>query len=589
MSEANVRRSLRLANCSGFYGDRLSAAREMVDGGEIDVLTGDYLAELTMLILAKARHRDPGAGFARTFLRQTEDVLADCIDRGIRIVTNAGGLAPRALREAIEAVAQAQGLACKVAHVQGDDLLPRLAELRTAGADLANLDTTEPFEAIGAPVSTANAYLGAWGIASALADGADVVVCPRVTDASLVVGPAAWWHGWGRDDLDALAGAVVAGHAIECGTQVTGGNFSSFTTIPDLVRPGFPIAEVEADGSCVITKHPGTGGAVDLGTVTAQLLYEIQGPRYAGPDVTTRFDSIALEEVGRDRVRITGAVGEPPPPDLKVCVSYEGGFRNSVTFALTGLDRDAKAELAIDGLMAAIGGPSAFDEVQVHRSQLAGPGQASETELLRVTVTDRDRERVGRAFSGAAIELALGSYPGFFLTAPPGDASAVGVYWPTLVPAELVQHEVVHHDQRVEAILPGDRTQPLARVSPPAARPARDWGEVRAVPLGRLFDARSGDKGGNANVGVWADRDDRWAWLREHLTVERLQRLLPDVADLAIERHVLDNLRALNFVVVGLLGRGVSETLRWDPQAKALGEWLRSREVEAPVSLLEDR
>ena len=292
---------IRIGNASGFYGDRFAAVREMLDGGELDVLTGDYLAELTMLILARDRAKDASLGYARTFLRQIEDCLGLALERGVTIVTNAGGLNPAGLAQALRELAGRLGLDAKIAHVEGDDLLPRAAEL---GFDV--------------PL-TANAYLGGFGIAACIQAGADVVVTGRVTDASLVVGPAAAHFGWARDDYDALAGAVVAGHVIECGAQATGGNFSFFDEIADLRRPGFPIAEIAADGSCVITKHDGTGGAVTLDTVTAQLLYEIAGARYLGPDVTTRFDSIELTAAGPDRVRITGVRGEPPPPSLKVC------------------------------------------------------------------------------------------------------------------------------------------------------------------------------------------------------------------------------------------------------------------------------
>ncbi len=266
---------IRIANCSGFYGDRLAAAREMVDGGPIDVLTGDWLAELTMLILAKNRQRDPAAGYGRTFVTQLEQVMGDCLDRGIKVVSNAGGLSPRGCADAVAALAAKLGLDPVIAYVTGDDLVPRLPELRAAGVDFANLDTGEPLG--DRAVITANAYLGGWGIADALARGADIVITGRVTDAALTVGPAAWWHGWRRDDWDALAGAVVAGHVIECGAQATGGNFAFFTEVPGLEHPGFPVAEVAADGSSVITKHPGQGGMVSVDTVTAQLLYEIGG------------------------------------------------------------------------------------------------------------------------------------------------------------------------------------------------------------------------------------------------------------------------------------------------------------------------
>src|SRR5690348_4371268 len=346
VTSAESDRPIRIGNCSGFYGDRLRAAREMVEGGPIDVLCGDYLAELTMLILAKAQAKDPSAGYARTFLTQVEAVLATCLEKGIKIVSNAGGLNPAGLAAAIEAL----GTGAKVAHVEGDDLRGSLGEI------------VPPVE--GKPVS-ANAYLGAWGIAEALAAGADVVVTGRVTDASLVVGPAAWWHGWGREDWDALAGAVVAGHVIECGPQATGGNYAFLDEVTDRRYPGFPIAEVAADGSSVITKHPGTGGLVSVGTVTAQLLYEIAEPAYANPDVVAHFDTVRLAQKGPDRVRISGTRGTPPPPTLKVALNLLGGYRNTMTLVLTGLDVEAKAAWATDELFGLLGGREAFDETDV--------------------------------------------------------------------------------------------------------------------------------------------------------------------------------------------------------------------------------
>src|SRR3954447_14894513 len=315
---------LRIANCSGFYGDRFLALREVVSGGPVDVVTGDYLAELTLLILFRSRAKDPSRGYATTFLRQLEHVLGEIGDRGISVVVNAGGLAPAACADAVRALAERLGVALPVAHVEGDDLLPKI---NTLHARMPNLDTGEPL-GDRTPL-TANAYLGAWGIAAALDAGADVVVTGRVTDASLVLGPAAAHFGWARDDWDALAGAVVAGHVIECGPQATGGNYAFFTEVPGLEHPGFPLAELAEDGSSVITKHPSHGGLVSVGTVTAQLLYEIGGPAYLNPDVTARFDTIQLDEVAPDRVRISGVHGVPPPPTAKVCINYEGGHRTT--------------------------------------------------------------------------------------------------------------------------------------------------------------------------------------------------------------------------------------------------------------------
>lgn len=465
---------IRIANCSGFLGDRAAAAREMVEGGPIDVLTGDWLAELTMLILARQRMKH-GTGYARPFLAQMEEVLGTCLDRGIRVVANAGGLDPAGLAQDLAALAERLGLDLRVGCVTGDDLTPRIAGLAAAGEPFANLDTGQSLAEAGISPLTASAYIGGAPITAALAARADVVVTGRVTDAALVIGPAAWWHDWDyaaaragdQAALDAFAGALVAGHVIECGAQATGGNYSFFRDVPGLEHPGLPIAEVSADGSSVITKHEGTGGMVTLGTVTAQVMYEVGGPQYVNPDVVARFDTFSLEQVGRDRVRISGTRGEPPPERLKVAMNYLGGFRNTLTLVITGLDVDAKADLALrtvagvtleQGLeldAAALAAVSRFDvasfEVDLLRSDAvdpALPGQAQS--LLRLTVKDADAARVGKPFTEPVIEATLSSYPGLFPTAPPGPGTPYGVYWPTTVPREAVPVEV-----RVDGMLVG--------------------------------------------------------------------------------------------------------------------------------------
>jgi hypothetical protein len=584
-----VKRPVLIANCSGFYGDRLAAAREMLDG-PIDVLTGDYLAELTMLILWKARRKNPALGYATTFLRQMEDVLGTCLERGIRVVANAGGLNPAGLATELEALAARLGLKALIAHIDGDDLAPRLDDLQRAGHALTNVDTGVPLAKADRPVVTANAYLGGWGIAAALQAGADIVVCPRVTDASLVVGPAAWWHGWRTDDWDALAGAVAAGHVIECGPQATGGNYSFLDEITDRRYPGFPIAEVAADGSAVITKHDGTGGLVSPGTVTAQLLYEIGTPAYLNPDVTAHFDTLHLAQTGADRVEISGTRGSPPPQTLKVAVNMLGGYRNTMTMVITGLDVEAKAGHAIDLLFGQLGGRDRFDEVDVRLLRFERPDAPTNeqaTAHLRITVKSDDEATVGRAFSDTTWELALGGYAGFHTTTPPTPASAYGLYWPTTVPASDVTHTVHLPDGTTRVIPPV--TAAAVAVSPQAAPVDVAFGPGRVTaPLGAVCGARSGDKGGNANIGLWARSDRGYAWLRQELTVERLRALLTEAADLEIRRYELPNLCAVNFVVEGIIAPGVAATARPDAQAKGLGEYLRSRLVSVPAELIEE-
>nr|WP_281366061.1 acyclic terpene utilization AtuA family protein [Janibacter cremeus] len=570
---------MRVGNCSGFYGDRLSAMREMLQDGQVDVITGDWLAELTMLILGRDRLKDPDTGYAKTFLLQLRDCLGLALEQGVTIVANAGGVNTPGLVTAIRELATSQGLSPQVAHVRGDDLTPRAAEL-----------------GLGEPMG-AHAYLGAFGIARAVASGADIVVTGRVTDASIIVGPAIAHFGWGREDHDALAGATAAGHVIECGTQATGGNYSFFTEIENLDHPGFPIAEIHRDGSSVITKHPGTGGAVTVDTVKSQLLYEIADARYPGPDVTTRLDTITVEHQAPDRVSMAGIRGEAPPPEVKVSLNSLGGFRNEMTMVLTGLDIEAKAELAQRQFMSGLTTSPAELTWALTRTDIPNaPTQQQAAALLTVVARDKDPKVVGRAFTRAGIEIALGTYPGCHTLAPPSAGSPYGVFTPGYVAQSVPEHEVVLDDGTVEVIAPPSQTRPLEPLlgepaapgdgTHAAAGPHGEPAPTCAVPLGTIAGARSGDKGGHANIGVWV-RDERvWPWLSAHLTPERVRELIPEAADLPVQITHLPNLMAVNVVVENILGEGVAYNARFDPQAKGLAEWLRSRHVDIPTHLL---
>jgi hypothetical protein len=580
---------IKIANCSGFYGDRLSAAAEMVDGGPIDALTGDWLAELTMLILARTQAKRPGGGYARTFVKQMEQVMGNCLDKGIKVVSNAGGLDPDHCAEAVAEVADKLGLSPTIAYVNGDNLLPRLDELRGEGIEIIDFETGEPVAP--ADYISANAYLGCWGIVEALEQGADIVVTGRTTDAAIVCGPAAWHHGWARDDWDQLAGAVAAGHVIECGTQATGGNYSFFTEIPGLERAGFPIAEVAADGSCVITKHDGTGGAVTVGTVTSQLLYEIGAPGYLGPDVTSRFDTIELAQRGPDRVLMSGIRGEKPPETLKVSMNRWGGFRSDINLALTGLDIEAKAELLEAAFWrSAPVAPEDFESVTstVVRTDHPDPtSNEAATAAWRLTVKDPD-ERKCAALGAGINDMALATIPGFYGLAGGGFAKPFGVHTSGLVPADLVpQHVVILGGGRtvVESVAPPSDGAVEATVPPAAEIPA---GETVRAPLGLIAGSRSGDKGGNANLGVFARSAEAFAWLEDTLTTDKLRQLMPETAELEIERYLLPNIWSINFLIHGILQEGVAASTRQDGQAKSLGEWLRARHVDIPVSLLAD-
>ncbi|MEN6447548.1 MAG: acyclic terpene utilization AtuA family protein [Syntrophaceae bacterium] len=577
-----------IANCSGFFGDRLSAAKEMVAGGAIDFLTGDYLAELTMAILFRAKMKDKNGGYVPTFLRQMEQVMGECLDRNIRVVSNAGGLNPRGLATELGRLAGQLGLHPKIAYIEGDDLMGRLDELQAAGEELVHMDKGIALKDSKAMTISANAYLGCWGIVKALEEGAEIVVAGRVADASLVVGPAAWWHGWKQDDWDCLAGATTAGHIIECGAQATGGNYSFIDEVTSFRKVGFPLAEVSGDGSFVITKHPGTGGLVSVDTVKAQLLYEITGPCYLTPDLVARFDTIRISQQGPDRVLVTGVKGEPPTPTAKVCINTLGGYRNSMTVILTGLDIDKKARILEEALFDAIGGREQFQhcDVQLIRSDKEDPATNEEAfAYLRITVMDPDQKKVDRV-SSKIVELALANIPGFAGTAPPAKGTPAIVYWPALVSGRhLHQKVVVEGDEfTVESVRPVEGFPAPEPVS--IEMPGVPGGRTVRVPLGRVFATRSGDKGGNANLGVWARTPEAFAFLREFLTIERLKQLLKDLGGYRIERCELPNLLAVNFYIRGILGEGAAASVRLDAQAKTLGEYLRARVVEMPESLV---
>ncbi|AEF37763.1 conserved hypothetical protein [Mycolicibacter sinensis] len=590
MSSAKADRPVRIANCSGFFGDRLAAAAQLLNSGEpIDVLTGDWLAELTMSILAKNRGRGR-AGYARTFIAQMNQVLGTCLQRGIKVVSNAGGIDPQGCADQVRAVAGRLGMPISVAVVDGDDLTDRIDELRSAGELLRHLDTRDPWRGDTGDVVAANAYLGGHAITAGLAAGADVVITGRVADAAVVTGAAAWWHGWSPDDVDALAGATVAGHAIECGTQVTGGNLAFFTEVADLTEPGFPIAEIAHNGSSVITKAANTGGTVSVDSVSAQLLYEIAGPRYPVPDVVARFDSVRLHQLGRDRVQISTVRGEPAPSHAKALLTFPGGYRNAMTLAITGTGRRAKAELGERAVWAQIpGGRERFAESLVEVVGASLDSEAPDDQsYLRISVADPDADAVGREFSSAVVATALGSYPGLYLTTPPGAASEFMVGWPTLIDVARLDPRA-QLDGKTLTVAKPVTVAPLIADTPrtPCATDIADT-ELVEITIGDYLGARSGDKGGNANLGLWV-REKRLLPLLDHLTDPvRLPQMFKEFGRHQIRVFPLPNLLAVNIVVVGLLGNGVAASLREDPQAKSLGERFRAARTSVPAALLPD-
>jgi hypothetical protein len=580
--------TLTIGQFTGWHGDRADGMAELLRSG-VQVLTGDYLAELTMLVLQKNQTRG-GVGYVEAFIDVLGRHLEEIASQGVKVVTNAGGLDAPGLAEAIRTLCAERGVDLSVAAIVGDDMREVLASSPDLG--LVNIDTGESLDLGDHRVLTANAYLGAWPIVEALQQGADIVICPRTTDASLVVGAAASHFGWKPAQLDELAGAVVAGHIIECGAQATGGNFSFFNETADLGLPGMPIAEIDASGAAVITKSAGSGGLVSTDTVLAQLYYEVGGPAYQNPDVVTDLTSISVAQESADRVRVSGTKGFAPTSTAKLSLTFEGGYRNTMTIGLTGGRLAQKRAWIERQVEQEIGAAASFDELRWSQIGPADPNGTFEeaTTWLVLTVRDRDRSKVNRSsFSSRVVSIATSSVPGFYLTSPPQSERLFGVQWPSLIAKDRVSAGVVlASGDTVPVPWPDDYSDdtnyPVAekqRTAPPAVD-----GPTTGVTLGTLIGARSGDKAGSANLGAWARSDDAYAWLASYLTVDRLRQLMPELEGLRVERHLFSNLRGMNFLIYQYLGDGVSACTRIDPQGKGLGEYLVSRVVSVPTSLV---
>jgi hypothetical protein len=576
-----VRRTVRIGCSSGFWGDSAIATPQLVEGGDLDYLVSDYLAEVTLSIMASARLRNPEAGYARDLVSSLREVLPALVRRGTKVVTNAGGLNPLACRDALLAAGRAAGVSLRVAVVTGDDLLPRREELAAAG--LAWEAGSPP-----AALTSLNAYLGAGGIAAALRGGADVVVTGRVVDSALVLGPLLHEFGWGLDDWDRLAQGSLAGHVIECGAQCTGGNFTDWRRVEDWAHLGFPVAACAADGSFVVTKPPGTGGLVTRGTVGEQIVYEIGDPRaYLLPDVICDLTGVRLEEVGRDEVRVTGARGRPAPADYKVAVTSADGFRCAGLLAIVGRDaaekarRVGEAALARTGELAARRGLGPWREtvVEVLGAEAAyGPhGRGGGREVvLRIGAAHPER---------AALELLAAELAPFFTGGPPGLTTLFGGR-PEVVPVLRFSAAMIPKGAVEVRVTLGDETSPVeippghaVAPPPPAAELAASALPPRpeTVRLEVLAWARSGDKGNHANVGVLARRAAYLPFLRAALSPEAVARHLGHLLDPAagrVRRWDLPGLDGMNLLLENSLGGGGMASLRSDPQGKGIAQLL---------------
>jgi hypothetical protein len=584
---------IRIANAGGYWGDDLSQFKRQVELGPVDYVTLDFLAEITMSIMQKQRARDPEAGYARDFITQVELTLDLLLEKRVKVVTNAGGVNPAACRRALLAVAAKQGRTIDVAAVAGDDLMARLDELARAGAALDNMEDGRKLAAVRARVSSANAYFGAWPVVEALKSGAQVVVTGRCTDTGITLAPMIHAFGWRPDDWDRLAAGIVAGHIVECGAQSTGGNFTDWHEVPRFAEIGYPILEVNADGSFVVTKHEGTGGAVTVRTVKEQLVYEMGDPRsYITPDVVADFASARLEQAGRDRVRVWGIRGRPAPSSLKVSAAYADGWKANGTLIISGPEALAKSKAFAELFWKRLG--IGFEDTlteHVGASACWGPlAPASEPNevLLRLGVRDADRGKI-EAFSKMVPAVILSGPPGVAVTGGRPQAQEVVAYWPALVPRDLVRPSLIIEageralDWPTPLVPPG---APVNLETPAWPKPEAGRDEIVTVPLSRLAHARSGDKGDMANIGVIARAPEIYPWLAATLTAARVKDYFAGICRGGVERHEVANLWALNFLLGESLGGGGTVSLRLDAQGKTLSHALLAMPVQVSRALI---
>ena len=588
-------RVLRIGNASGYWGDDLTVLRRQIEGGPLDFVSLDFLAEITMSILQKQRDRDPSAGFARDFVDQMDEVMASALERGVVVISNAGGVAPGACADAILERVRARGLDPRIGVVAGDDLLDRLPRWHEEGVDLSNMDDGRAFDTVADRVSSANAYFGAAPVVRALEMGAEMIVTGRVTDTGITLAPMIQRFGWATDDWDRLAAGIVAGHVLECGAQSTGGNFTDWRRVPDFDRIGYPICEMHEDGSFVLTKHEGTGGMVSVETIKEQLLYEMGDPhRYITPDVVVDFSSIRLESDGPDRVRVWGVKGAAPTEFLKVSVSHSEGYKASGAVIVSGPEARAKCEAFADILWNRVPRYEQTLTEYVGADATWGPlspGAEANEIYLRFGARDHDAAKL-KEFSKMLPALILSGPPGVAVTGGRPRVQEVVAYWPMLVPRERCTAEVTvvsgSGEESAEVTFTGPTGPGACEGTDTAiAEAPAPSGETVTAPLRRVAHGRSGDKGDTCNIGVIARHPALYGWMRDTLTAAWVKERFTGIAHGDVERFEVPNLDALNFLLHESLGGGGTLALKIDAQGKTLSHALLSCEVEVDRALLD--
>ncbi|THY16074.1 DUF1446-domain-containing protein [Aureobasidium pullulans] len=598
-----TQRHLRIGNCSGATGDAPHAMARMVREADVDVITGDWLSEMNIAWESIRKAEDPELGYDVGFLRQLTECIDDIAERKTKVITNAGAMNAPVLARKVEELCQSRGHDLVVATILGDDVSYLLKQGKSGqrALEFPHLDhqnqLLEDWDPDLEPTCAA-AYIGAWGIVAALREGADIVICGRATDASPVVGAAAWWYGWSEQSYDQLAGALIAGHLIECGPYATGANFSGFKQfLSELVDLAFPIAEITPSGTCYITKPDSMNGVVDKFNITSQLLYELQGQMYLNPDVVADIGSIRIEETGRKNcVSITGCKGFPPPATTKVMVAAPGGWQAETTYYINGLDVQEKAQMMKQQLQSIFSG-SKFSKfsAELYGTQVDNPSsQQAGTVMLRVFAQARRKEDIAaEKFKIPLYSLRMQSYPGYhmnldFRTMEPKQFYEI---FPATIPQATINHEAVVAGKTI-SIPPPRRTQhyPVQRPSSETATAIdlESFGPTERRPLGTVVHARSGDKANNSNVGFFVRHADEYTWLQSLLTVNKLKELLQDdYAGHGIERCEFPNILAVHFRIMDFLDGGIASSARIDGLGKGVGEYLRSKHVDIPIKFLQ--
>ena len=593
-----MKEKIRIANAGGYWGDDSSVMKRQLSGGPLDYITQDFLAEVTMSILQKQKLRDPSRGYAHDFITQIDECLPLIVEKGVTVISSAGGVNPVGCAEKVLEVAKKHKLKIKVGVVCGDDILESIDELSGRGEKFQNLETGEEFGDVRERITSANVYLGAEPVVLALEAGCQIIITGRVTDTGITLAPMMYEFGWGSADWDKIAAGIVAGHIIECGAQSTGGNITDWQDVKSFDRIGYPIVEMEPSGEFTVTKHPRTGGLVSEKTVKEQLLYEMGDPSlYITPDGIARFDTIELKEAGPNKVRISGIKGEPHTPFFKVSMSHDDGWKASGAILVSGPNVKAKAEAFAKLFWKRLGHKYEDTRVEMIGSGSIWPDSLRDKErqpneiLLRFGVRDHDKQKV-KDFGVLLPSLILSGPSGVAVTGGRPRPEQVVAYWPALIGRNAVTGRVqtfdsdgIQSEQQVKfQYRLTIQTVDIAPYRRPKAKlPA---GKSIRMKLRDLAYARSGDKGDMCNVGVLARSPEIYDWLIVHLTNSKVKAFFKGIVFGKVTRKRVDNLLALNFLMDGSLGGGGTRSLMIDPQGKTLSQALLEMEISAPMALL---